>query len=149
MRSGKTSKISASRHGLPPAPAQVGTSRTGKLSADQWRSFCTIHLVVTLTRLWGSQNTESRQRQMLHNFMDLVTATKLALMRTMSADRAKLYHETFLAYLRGLQSLYPHISLTPKQPRVATSLEVPCAFWTDAFLEDVRLREDESFTSEC
>ena len=34
-----------------PAPTKIGDGDHGKISADGWRTFCSIHLVVTLGRL--------------------------------------------------------------------------------------------------
>jgi hypothetical protein len=33
--------------------SQIGSSSHGKLKADQWRALGTIHLLLSLTRLWG------------------------------------------------------------------------------------------------
>ena len=51
------------------APYDWGTPERGKLSADQWRVICTIHLVITLIRLWG--NETGHKQDLLQNFMDL------------------------------------------------------------------------------
>ncbi|KAH7903067.1 hypothetical protein BJ138DRAFT_968319, partial [Hygrophoropsis aurantiaca] len=56
---------------LSPAPSKVGSQKR-KLTADQWRSTGMIHLVITLIRLWGFET--GRKRQMLFNYMHLVTA---------------------------------------------------------------------------
>lgn len=98
-----------------PVPKTVGTTRHGKLSADQWRTTCTIHLVYTLIRLWGEETENWRHRAMLENFIDLVTATKLAAMRTMSEERILLFQSHMLRYLRGLLDLYPGTTLSPNQ----------------------------------
>lgn len=100
---------------ITPVPKTVGTTRHGKLSADQWRTTCTIHLVYTLVRLWGNEPEDSRRRAMLGNFMDLVTATKLAAMRTMSEERISLFQSHMLRYLRDLLDLYPGTTLSPNQ----------------------------------
>ncbi|KAG6912887.1 hypothetical protein DXG01_011329 [Tephrocybe rancida] len=52
-----------------PAPPNWGTSQRGKLSADQYRVICTIHVVVTLVRLWAKET--GRKKEMLKHFMDL------------------------------------------------------------------------------
>lgn len=99
-----------------PVPKTIGSTRHGKLSADQWRTTCTIHLVYTLNRLWGNEPAEdSRHQAMLANFMDLVTATKLASMRTMSEERASLFRSHMIRYLRSLLDLYPGTTLSPNQ----------------------------------
>lgn len=60
------------------APRKVGGGQHGKLNADQWRSTCTVNLVVTLIRLWGAD--EGQYGELLHNFMDLIDAVKIAMM---------------------------------------------------------------------
>lgn len=93
------------------APKTAGSSRVGKLSADQWRVFCTVNLVITLVRLWGPEPADSRSRQMLGNFMDLVIATKLATSRTMTTAGIAEIHSRFRAYLSAVLLLFPKASL--------------------------------------
>jgi hypothetical protein len=89
------------------SPSHPGESRWGKFSADQWRSFCTVNLPRTLIRLWGSKPKDSREHQMLCNFMHLVTAVKLATMRTLTAERIAQYEYNMQQYLESLLKLYP------------------------------------------
>lgn len=95
------------------APKEVGSARHGKLSADQWRSTCTINLTYTLIRLWGHKPKESREYRMLSNYLDLVAATKLASMRTMSTQRIHSFRFYMVRYLREMLNLYPGTSMTP------------------------------------
>ncbi|KAI0042377.1 hypothetical protein FA95DRAFT_1500162 [Auriscalpium vulgare] len=95
------------------APSNAGSSTHGKFSADQWRTWCTIHLVITLIRLWGCLPEQSREFQMLANFMDLVSATKLATMRSMTVDREDQFYEFMMNYLRRLKILFPGVRLKP------------------------------------
>jgi hypothetical protein len=37
-------------------PHNWGTATRGKLSANNWRVICTMHLPITLIRLWGSND---------------------------------------------------------------------------------------------
>lgn len=98
-----------------PGPAHPGESKWGKLHADQWRSFCTIYLPVTLIRLWGKEPTDSREYRMLQNFLHLVTAVKLGSMRTTSPKRAEEYERHMKAYLKSLLELYPGTEVSPYQ----------------------------------
>jgi hypothetical protein len=52
---------------------------------------------------------------MLINFMDLVTATKLASMRSMSPARIEKFKFFMNRYLEELLLLYPGISISPSQ----------------------------------
>lgn len=94
-------------------PNNLGSASHGTLSADQWRTACTVNLVTSLVRIWGPSPAQTRERQMLENFVDLVTATKLANMRIMTTERATEYLQTMHRYLQGIKTLYPHRSLLP------------------------------------
>ncbi|KIK51102.1 hypothetical protein GYMLUDRAFT_106664, partial [Collybiopsis luxurians FD-317 M1] len=86
----------------------------GTLGADEWRTLCSISLVISLVRIWGyKHNEESRHFQMLLNFLDLVHALHaFNLCETSSAHQAYyLFH--ILKYLWGLLILFPDISLKP------------------------------------
>lgn len=97
-----------------PVPREVGSPSAGKLTADQWRTFCTVHLVVSLIRLWGKEQPDSRRYKILDNFLHLVTLTNLLHMRQMTPGRIRFIEEENLIYLGGLRALYPRSSLVPK-----------------------------------
>lgn len=97
-----------------PVPREVGSPSAGKLTADQWRTFCTVHLVISLIRLWGKERPDSRRSRILDNFLHLVTLTNSLHMRQMTPERIKSIEEENLIYLKGLRTLYPHTSLVPK-----------------------------------
>lgn len=92
-------------------PRRWGTKAYGKLSADQWRVICTIHLPITLIRLW--EREEGRKKDLLVNFMELVTAVRIANMRVSSADQIKAYNEAMTRHIKGLQILFPNAKLRP------------------------------------
>lgn len=96
-------------------PADLGGSQHGKLSADEWRTTCTITLVVSLIRQWGVKPEESRERQMLENFVDLAGATKLGMMRMLTQSRINEFHERMHRYLQRSRELYPAHGLKPNQ----------------------------------
>lgn len=101
--------------GVTRTPSGLGTSKSGKLSADQWNSTCVINMVVTLIRLWGEKDTNSRYYKMLDNFMDLVVATKIVNRRTLTPFYHQLYDTHIRRYLEQLLVLYPHVNLSPYQ----------------------------------
>lgn len=107
------------------APPELGNGKHGKLSADQWRTACTVNLVVTLVRLWGLKSPTERQHQMLVNFMDLVTACKLAMMRKTTPTRINQYQEHMHRYLATTKELYVDSALTPNHH---LSLHLPRLF---------------------
>jgi hypothetical protein len=99
---------------ISPVPREVGSPSAGKLTADQWRTFCTVHLVVSLIRLWGQERPDIRRSKILDNFLHLVALTNLLHMRQVTPERIKSIEEENLIYLEGLRALYPHFSLVPK-----------------------------------
>lgn len=108
---------------IPSAPSKPGEAAQGKFSADQWRTFSTIHLPITLIRLWGLK-PGTRKYKMLVNFMHLVTAVRLANMRVMTAERIDQFEHHIQTYLEDLigfgfadpmEGLYPHTRISPYQ----------------------------------
>ena len=100
---------------FPPAPSHPGEVKWGKFKAAEWKSFCTVNLPITLTRLWGSLPMTDRRYLMLQNFLQLVAAIKLANGRTITIDQIDQYERHMRKYLTGLVELYPWISITPYQ----------------------------------
>jgi hypothetical protein len=94
-----------------PAPSNWGTAKRGKLSADQWKVICTVHLPVTLIRLWGHET--GRTYQMLSNFMDLVKAVQIINMRITSEKHISLYEKLITRYLTDLKTLYKDAPIQP------------------------------------
>lgn len=96
-------------------PIDLGSSREGKLSADTWRTTCLVVLVVSLIRQWGQKPEDSRERNMLKNFVDLVIATKLAMSRVLTQARIDTFHTHLESYLRVSRQLYPQHGILPNQ----------------------------------
>lgn len=97
------------------APVAMGSSGHGKLSADQWRSACTIHMVFTLPRLWGFDAPGTRNYEMLDNFLHLTAATNIALSRVMSNEKAERFQYHMTTYLKGFRVLFPDAPIIPNQ----------------------------------
>lgn len=95
------------------APIRAGHTEHGKLSADQWRSFCSVHLPVTLIRKWGGEGPDSRFYQMLTNFLDLVIAVEIASNMVTSPAHISLYKSHMTKYLVEVKNLYKEASVTP------------------------------------
>jgi hypothetical protein len=96
-----------------PAPARAGHKSHGKLSADQWRTFCSINLTTTLVRLWGSQPADSRKFKMLSNFIDLVVAVELASSLVIAESDIERYDFYLRRYLEEMKELYRDVTVTP------------------------------------
>ncbi len=96
-----------------PVPANVGKKARGKLSADQWHMFCVIYLPIILIRLWYKKG--DRQKEILDNYMDLVTEVVIGSLLEMSQETIGLYKVVSLRYLQGIQKLYPDFDITPNQ----------------------------------
>lgn len=93
------------------APTGVGTATRGKLTADQWRTLCTVHMPITLIRLWGT--SQDRKRRMLDNYMDLIAAIQIGGMLQTSEEYIQLYEEYIMRYLRTMKVLYLEASIKP------------------------------------
>ena len=96
---------------MSPAPRNWGTATRGKLTADQWKVVATVHLPITLIRLWGTD--QDRRFLMLCNFMDLSAAIQLANQRIITEKHIIDYERLILRYLQGMKILFKD---TPLQP---------------------------------
>jgi hypothetical protein len=96
---------------MSPAPRNWGTATRGKLTADQWKVVATVHLPVTLIRLWGTK--EDRHFLMLCNFMDLSAAIQLANQRVITPKHIDDYEFLILRYLQGMKILFKDASIQP------------------------------------
>lgn len=98
---------------LSSAPANLGSASHGKLSADQWRTACTVNLVITLIRLWGVSTSSTRHRNLLDNYLALVAAIRWATMRATSARHIEIVATQFQVYFQTLVPLYSVEYLRP------------------------------------
>ncbi|KAI0753039.1 hypothetical protein C8Q80DRAFT_1096323 [Daedaleopsis nitida] len=89
-------------------PLNFGSRSHGKLKADHWRTVCTINMVISLVPIWTSSTATEGDRLLLENFIHLVVAVDLATRCTMDAQRARLFDEHMLSYLRTLRHLFEH-----------------------------------------
>ncbi|KDR77504.1 hypothetical protein GALMADRAFT_65801 [Galerina marginata CBS 339.88] len=96
---------------ITPAPPNWGTAERGKLSADNWRVICTIHLPITLIRLWA--NDTPRKRDLLCHYMDLVAAVCIANMRVTTENQIQEYNKHMGRYVQNLSRLFPDQNLKP------------------------------------
>lgn len=96
---------------ISPAPRNWGTAERGKLSADQYRVICTIHLPITLISLWKDET--GRKQDILRHFMDLVTAVRIANMRVASKTQVDAYNKFIFRYVTDMATLYPNETLKP------------------------------------
>jgi len=96
---------------MSPAPKNWGTAARGKLTGDQWKVVATVHLPITLIRLWGKE--EGRRSLMLYNFMDLSAAVQLANQRIITEKHIVDYERLILRYLQGMKVLFKDVPLQP------------------------------------
>ena len=94
-------------------PHNRGTAARGKLSANNWRVICTVHLPITLIRLWGNDDAPEDRKDKLENFMDLVRAVQIANLRSISKEDIKLYESYIHRYLTGFKTLYKRAKVKP------------------------------------
>ena len=70
---------------------------------------CTIHLVITLIRLWKDKT--GRKAELLSNFMDLITAVHITNMRVSSKNQVQAYNLYISRYASALSTLFPDVSI--------------------------------------
>ncbi|KAJ3863506.1 hypothetical protein EV359DRAFT_82317 [Lentinula novae-zelandiae] len=82
-------------------PPNWGTPAQGKLSAEEYKVVCSISLVITLIRVWGygTEDAQSRRFQMLLNYLDLVHAIHVLLLRETSWQSREYYKSHMQRYL--------------------------------------------------
>jgi len=93
------------------APPNWGTSKCGKLSANHWRTIGTIHLPITLIWLWRAET--GRKRELLDNYMELITAVDTANLLETSAAQIDVYNQNITGYVRGIANLFKENSILP------------------------------------
>ena len=93
------------------APKNWGTTQHGKLSTDNWRVICTVHLLITLIRLWGKKT--GCMKDILAHFMDLVSAVHIANMQVTSPNHIQTYNTHIQWYTWKLKALFPDENLKP------------------------------------
>ena len=94
-------------------PSNWGTAARGKLSANNWRVISTVHLPITLIRLWGGNDAPDHWKDMLENFMDLVHAVQIANLRSISKKEIELYEHYIICYVTRFKSLYKLAKVKP------------------------------------
>lgn len=99
---------------LEKVPSSFGEAKHGKLKADHWRTVCTVNLVITLVRRWGTASSTDEEIDALKNYIHLVVAADFASRRSMTFARAAAYEYHMEQYLRGLVGIY-HRILVPNQ----------------------------------
>ena len=96
---------------MSPAPPNWGTAARGKLTADQWMVISTVHLPITLIRIWG--NLYDRRFLLLCNFMDLTSAVQLADQRAITNQMITDSEMLMSRYLNTLQILFKDVRMQP------------------------------------
>lgn len=94
-------------------PCNWGTTTQGKLSANNWRVICMVHLPITLIRLWGGGDAPTDQKNKLENFMDLVRAVQIANLHSISNKEIELHEYYIFCYVTMFKSLYKLAKVKP------------------------------------
>ena len=108
------------------SPTRIGDGNHGKISADGWRTFCSIHLLVTLGRMWGHLPSEDRKYRLFENLCHLVHATKIATKRSITTAKAQEFQDVMITYLHGLNELFPTYQLVPSHHVALHMKELLC-----------------------
>ncbi|RPD52424.1 hypothetical protein L226DRAFT_474089, partial [Lentinus tigrinus ALCF2SS1-7] len=126
-------------------PVNVGSAAAGTLSADEWRTLCTIHLPITLIRIWAALPPSDRRRKMLDNFLHMVIAVRYGTARRATKVRIDTYNYHIFNYVHGLRTLFPEQELVPNQHlalhlgEVLTRFGPTQSYWAFPFERYIRL----------
>ncbi|KAJ2912519.1 hypothetical protein MD484_g7899, partial [Candolleomyces efflorescens] len=96
---------------ITPPPHDWGTPGRGKLSANNWRIICCIHLPITLIRLYGRES--GRKKRILDNLMVLVKAIRCATSAVTSPQHIRSYNSLIQQYTSGVKELFPDYHILP------------------------------------
>ena len=89
---------------MSPALPNWGTAARGKLTADQWMVICTVHLPITLIRIWG--HLQDRCFSLLCNFMDLTSSVQLSDQRITNKQIIMDSEVLMSQYLNTMKTLF-------------------------------------------
>lgn len=98
---------------LQSVPHNFGAAAAGSLKADEWRTITTVYLPIALVSLWGEGTRQlspavgNMLRKTLDHTMDLISATTLASLRTMTQNRATWYQKYIISWLSQFPELHP------------------------------------------
>jgi hypothetical protein len=99
---------------LQSVPCKFGDRSSGTLKADEWRTMTAVYLPIALISLWGTGTNHSANTvylcAVLHHTMDLVCATSIACLRTMTVDQMDAYLGYLKSWVSGLKDLHPSSS---------------------------------------
>lgn len=98
---------------MEPPPPNFGYPSHGKLKADQWRTVCSVSLIITLVRAWGTPSASDRDRALLQNFTDMVIAVTWGTRRSLTPDRITIYATHMKRYLSSLKHLFGEQLIVP------------------------------------
>ncbi|KAI0089954.1 hypothetical protein BDY19DRAFT_888596 [Irpex rosettiformis] len=89
-----------------PPSRNFGDVSQGKLKAAEWHTIATVSLLITLVRLWGGASATKRQKQMLENFLYLVSAVRVGTEKPMCQELAENFDHYFYEYLQTLRKSF-------------------------------------------
>lgn len=116
-------------------PKTVGTKRGGKLKADEWIVLCTIILLTVAGSILTQDRRNSRDLDILHNFLHLVSAVNIIRKLEITKQDICDLHKHILNYRQGLQKIYPHAKTRPNHHFAIHIAECmarfgPASMWT-------------------
>jgi len=120
---------------LAKGPENFGAAAHGTLSANEARISGTVHVPLTLIRLWGLKNRSSIKATRLRNFLHLIEAVDLALRHTTSPSRWTAVGNYLVYYMQRVRELYPSIQGKPNnhlalhQPDMLRAFGPSRAWW--------------------
>jgi hypothetical protein len=93
-------------------PKNLGEKSHGKLKADQWLTLFSVFLPLVLPEIWLSSPSKLHM-DLLDNFHDLITCTKLVCSHSTSPEAADQYLHHYIQYRKSSKSIFPDVSTRP------------------------------------
>jgi hypothetical protein len=93
-------------------PKNLGEKSHGKLKADQWLTLFSVFLPLVLPEIW-LLSPSKQHMDLLDNFHDLITCTKLVCSHSTSPEAADRYLQHYVQYRKSSKSIFPGVSTRP------------------------------------
>ncbi|RDB23075.1 hypothetical protein Hypma_009877 [Hypsizygus marmoreus] len=94
-------------------PRNFGSPSHGKLKADQWRTVCSVNLIITLIRIWGIPSASEREKAWLENYIDMVIAAIWVTRWSTSPERIGIFGRHMKRYLVNVKDLFGEDIIVP------------------------------------
>lgn len=105
-------------------PKRFGEAVEGTIKADEWRTLSTIYLPIALVTFFGSQNSSTREREVLSHTMALFQAVNILCRYSMNVERMEAYRTLLKTWVDDLYKVHPHTQTQKRRPNVHAAFHI-------------------------